>query len=350
MSESARTRRLPTQSPLYPRSAPHPHVAQGSDLDPETFQSYVRRQTPLLIKGAIRGWPAFERWSADYFTSMSWPEEKAIAYTEPLEHEFPGWRELTAPAASKQPVSTAEILDRLRGGDTVAARIGFPDDPAALEQLLTDLASFEFPFAPARRRFAQPGLHYASAIVYAYQGGSFTDWHFHPGFEAVMSQVRGTKEVLLLPPDREVWAALTPALDSCAHSFEIAPGAFPAYERLTPTRVRVEPGDSLYIPCWWWHVVEAVDGEFGVTVPHWWGSSSGVRFDFRLPATDYVCWHLLPKALATKEQWRKSPRRQLMRFGMLALLFVTPFPWLTTTFSGSHLGRRPRERDARATL
>ena len=334
-----------TKSPLYQRSKPHPHVVDATKLSEAAFEELVDRQTPVLLKGAIRSWPAVERWTLESFASKCDDGQDLIAYEHALDTEFFAWRNATQLNTRKTTVTPAELFERFRRGDSLASRIRFPSDPARLAAFTADLDEFRFPFRP-KPRFSHGSLHYGSGIVYSYQGGSFTDWHFHPGFEALMCQVRGTKEVLLLGTDIDVWRALTPALDAHAVSFEIGAHEFPAYEQLTATRVRIEAGDALYIPSWWWHVVEAVDDSFGLTVPHWWPSKWNVRYDFSRPAADYVCWRLLPQAVFSRKDWRAAPRTQLARSAMLGVLFMSPFPWLSTLFSGSHFGRKPEGTNA----
>lgn len=331
-------------SVLARRTKPHPSVVDAERFGEREFGAVVRRQTPVLIKGALRHWPASTRWrDLDYVGAHCALHAKTRVTRKPMPSEFEGWADLSTLRAREDEVvevlPMGDVLDRLRSGETLSTRVHFP--PLGPE-LLADLAAFTFPFSPKPKTFAAATLHYDTAIVYMSQGGSFTDWHYHPGSEALMCQVRGRKQVLLLPPTHDVWRRLASALSTCPHSYDIEPGQFPELEALEPTSVWVEEGDALYIPTWWWHAVEGPRDQLTMTVPYWWPSEARARFNIALPAADYTIWHQLPAVVRDRQSWRDDPRGQMVRAALLAGLFLTPLPWMTALWGGRY-GRAPAD-------
>jgi hypothetical protein len=143
--------------------------------------------------------------------------------------------------------------------------------------LLSDVDTFPFlPRLTSSRRYPR-----YRAFFYR---NSYTDWHYHPVDEALMSQIVGTKEVLLLPPDSVTWNALTSVLRRNSHMCDFDFDQAPEFKRLRPHRVLVTPGDALYIPAFWWHAVESVEDKFGITVATTFRTPLQVCGDLSFPA------------------------------------------------------------------
>jgi hypothetical protein len=129
---------------------------------------------------------------------------------------------------------------------------------------------------------------------------SYSDWHFHPGADAIMCQVAGTKDTLLLPPTPRSWDQIVPVHRTQWKVYDVDVTRTPAYLDVHPYRAVVEPGDGLFIPMHWWHAVQARPREFGITVPITWDSPFR---DLRQPALRHFLrrlWHG-PKPTAATE-------------------------------------------------
>ncbi|MDB4997121.1 MAG: putative Clavaminate synthase-like [Myxococcaceae bacterium] len=331
--------------PFWPRTTGSVLTYQADELSPELFARHVRTNTPCVIRGVARKWPAVERWTPEYLAKNCDPDGTGMLYDKPVKHEW-GYFWSDEPEDKAALASQHKASDFFKSTEHAVIRLPFPP---LKPELLADVDDFRFPFRPAPPKKAKSS--YSEQIVYLYQGGSFTDFHTHDGFEAVMCQVRGTKELLILPPTIDVWRALAPTLDQYDNSFEVPHGKFPAFDALRPTLVRVEAGDVVYIPAWWWHAVEAVDDDFGITLPNWWTSPWRVRFDPSIPQLDHFLWKGLPKEVASLSTWMKNPKANAWRTMFLAAYFASSLPVLTSVMSGSQFGRSPAlgraERDAR---
>jgi hypothetical protein len=149
-----------------------------------------------------------------------------------------------------------------------------------VNRLADDLASGgeRFPFLPHPPR---PRYLYSGWAVMFYKN-SYSDWHFHPGTDAMMCQVVGTKDVLLLPPTQQAWDQIVPIHVRQGKVYDVDVKADPAFLDVRPYHVVVEPGDGLFLPVNWWHAVQARPREYGITVPVTWDSPYR---DLRQPAT-----------------------------------------------------------------
>lgn len=151
-----------------------------------------------------------------------------------------------------------------------------PPFESACEPLSADVTGFSF------LHNAKPPREYNAYRVFIFRN-SYTDWHYHSTDETLMCQVAGRKEVLLMPPDEESWNILWPVMKKHGCTFSDAAVA-KALSRGTKFRVVVEPGDALYIPPLWWHSVEALDDEVGITVAACFRTAFAAAVDLRYPA------------------------------------------------------------------
>jgi hypothetical protein len=192
--------------------------------------------------------------------------------------------------------SIGRVMDRLRIPDDEVLSVELRSSDRRVRQLGEDMrlpgGRFSFLSAPPKPRFMYSGW---SVMFYK---NSYSDWHFHPGNDAMMCQVMGTKDVLLLPPTQESWRQIVPIHVQEWKVYGVDTTKHPAYLGVRPYRVVVEPGDGLFIPVNWWHAVQARPGEFGATVPISWDSPFR---DLRQPATRHflrVLWRYQKAAAA----------------------------------------------------
>jgi hypothetical protein len=168
---------------------------------------------------------------------------------------------------------------------------GWPITPSSsLAPMLTDLG--EFPFVQNPR----PGRVSPRYRAFIYRN-SYTDWHFHPTDETLMCQLRGSKEVLLLPPDSRSYEILTEIVSQTERLYAVDTSQFPRYSELRPYRVIVEPGDALFIPTFWWHAVEPIGSRWGITVAYTWATPLYL-FDPRMIAVRAILYRALLSASA----------------------------------------------------
>jgi hypothetical protein len=153
--------------------------------------------------------------------------------------------------------------------------VGSPFEP-----LRADVHGFPF-LQPAK----SPRL-FVDQRVFIYRE-SYTDWHFHASDETLMCQIRGRKDVLLLPPDSKSFATLMEIVRHVGYVYDVDVERFPAFKELCPLRATVEDGDALYIPTYWWHAVESAGDSWGITLAWCWRTPA-YMFDARLAGVRYA--------------------------------------------------------------
>jgi hypothetical protein len=285
-------------------------VEESDQIDEHTFQdNYVLKNKPCLVKGAAVQWPAFLKWcTPDYLLSKIGDFGIQASCTPKLEAFGirPREQDLAVSEATRKLLLPAEpvrqLLPQLRNSNNDVLFIEFrPADGLFRclgEDLVMDGARFSFLPKPSRpRRFSRspligsedPLLDSGWAVM-IYKN-SYSDWHFHPGTEAMMCQILGTKDVLLLPPTEASWEQIVPIHIANTKVYDVDTSKFPAYLDVQPYHVVVEPGDGLFIPINWWHAVQGRNREYGITVPITW---NGSYYDPQQPASRHF-FYLVPR-------------------------------------------------------
>ena len=147
-----------------------------------------------------------------------------------------------------------------------------------LAPLANDLSEFDFVNIKTSLSFYQRYMAFLCR-------STFTDWHYHPGAEAIMSQIVGTKEVLLLSPSKKNWDILMSVIQKYLFTYEVDIKNLPEFQDLELYKVLMKPGDSLYIPVNWWHLVTSNDHHFGATFVHWFDPPANRMFDPASPCS-----------------------------------------------------------------
>jgi hypothetical protein len=256
------------------------------------YREYVSQNRPCHLVGAVAHWPAFKQWSDIGYLKQATGNEVVAARSEPL-WEFGPTRQLDQAAIDKRNASILEqmplhdFLDRASARSEQLVLHSMPvGHSGPLAGLLRDIGKFQFLPRPGKSRA------YVPLRAFCYRN-SYTDWHFHPADEALMTQVVGDKEVLLLPPDDQAWDALDPVRQAEGNLYGIDLARFPAAAFLRPYRAVVKAGDALYIPVYWWHAVQSADDKFGITVAATFSSPLHVAGDMRYPFARHLVSDLL---------------------------------------------------------
>ncbi|MCK7594002.1 cupin-like domain-containing protein [Pseudomarimonas salicorniae] len=216
----------------------------------EFHAEFVVPRKPVVLTRAIEDWPALSTWSPEWFRE-TWGTRKvrcrgAKGETTLAEYidglagstmESPSpylrnlniqtdWPEL-APAISPRCAYTQD--------DWLSSRVlpaGWPRAAKHLNQLFISGTGTYIP------------LH-------------FDDWMMH----AFISNVHGDKRFVLYPPGQA--DLLYPRDDYYLVSrfpnpFEVDLGEFPRFAEATPLSIDLHKGESVFIPCGWWHTTRTL--------------------------------------------------------------------------------------------
>ena len=232
------------------------------DLSESVFTGdYVANSQPCVIKGAVRHWPAVEKWrDAAHLKSRAGHHKVSLFSSE----YYARWDRLEA---AKTEMRFSEAVDRLCAPDT---KLGIV--VAALGELQSDLGGLSF------LTQAEPAFTYEAARFFFFRNAG-TSWHFHSFDETLMSQVVGTKKIGLLKTNTPSYQAMLTLF--CEEKYYDDPSAFDGFDGsgLEWFEAELGPGDALYIPPLWWHGVIATSEGLGATTAVTWRSPPHVIAD-----------------------------------------------------------------------
>jgi lysine-specific demethylase 8 len=233
----------------------------------EFEERFLFPQRPVIISGAMEGWPALERWTNDYLT------EKVGARTVPLSkhkaHAYGPRRVLDDPKkglSEKPPMKVAEYIDQLAGAAISDGQLYASLLPirTALPELWPDVR-----FPP----FVDEDKYVTFRVgFWLGPGNNFTPLHYD-GANNFLAQIRGRKQVILCPP-REIARLYPFPFNYAANHFSqvnvLSPDLtrFPAWAHADRALLELGPGDMLFIPVYWWHAVWGIDQNMSIN--YWW--------------------------------------------------------------------------------
>lgn len=231
-------------------------TVDAAAMDARTFHDeHVSKHQPVVIKGAARHWPAVERWKTlGYLESRCEGVDTNISRTfNPLP---------AAPYFDNAVVrrKLSECIAEMRGAaDSETYSMPSIGLPAQCEE---DLGQFSF-FDD------HPGVRpriYPPKRFFVYRNAS-TEWHYHPVDESLTTQLVGSKRVSMFRLSQENWARYVEPIEANFHHMECGRQFFPRDPAdLVKYEATLEPGDTLYIPPFWWHGIDPADTGFGVTL------------------------------------------------------------------------------------
>ena len=248
------------------------------------------RDTPLLVKGAVRAWPAWEKWSFANLADLRKPDGSEVV--------FRFQNGLVEQGVTRQPLDLkinpyirelADAAPRNVNGGLLPDSRRHKIDPG--ERFYLDWGHMKS-FQPTRVYLAQwhileefpelrrdfdirriwPGLRWTWEFVFIGPADTVTGLHYDfPN--NWFCQVRGTKEVILFPPDQRPHMCKSRKYDWGATLSDVnitrldeLPRERASLARAHGFYARVEAGDALFIPRRTWHAVVALQPSISLAV------------------------------------------------------------------------------------
>ncbi len=220
------------------------------------FRLYVKKSQPVVLKGAIRDWPAIGKWSPGYlrqtFGSREVPVAEANAhghfYDEKKGFHYARWK-------------IADYVDALEGEHPAAQYLSAPVTEF-LPELFHDI---RIPAYCARSSWARSRFWFAGR-------GTVTPMHRDLP-ENLYAQVSGRKRFIFFHRRETRNMYSHSPFSGVPNESRVDPEKpdlkrFPRFSRATRYECLVESGDLLYIPSLWWHHATALETSLSINL--WW--------------------------------------------------------------------------------
>ncbi|MGH8274214.1 MAG: cupin-like domain-containing protein [Gammaproteobacteria bacterium] len=267
-----------------------PDIERRSNLDAREFrENYLRPRRPVILTDAAGAWPAYDNYTPEHFrqhhgnkrittNGREWRLAELIDALQMSTPDKPG------PYPCKFPVvrDFPELLPEL------TPRIGYslPDrqDSALLpDRFFGGVNNLEIFFGGPGGRF--PYLHYDVLHLHAW-----------------ITQLHGRKAFTLFAPDQERLLYVNPDMpwqSSIEDHQQPDYTRYPLFKQAVSRSVVIEPGETLFLPCGWWHTARSLGMTISVAFDQ---LEAGNWRDFKRDfATEHR--HGRPEALATVRAW-----------------------------------------------
>lgn len=230
-------------------------VLDADTLTEKEFRkNWVSKNRPALIKGAVKHWPAVERWRDKNYWIQNIENYDVKVYPH-MNYNLPKYHDV-----GMEKMKFHDAVERLhQNRDFIFSIPSSKITPKnRFAGLIKDLPPFKF--------FQNPELPrvYHNRRFFMYRRAA-TAWHYHDIDETLMCQVNGAKRIAILPPDLPDTPYLIKFFNDELH---MEGAKLDESVNLHPAIVDVMEGDALYIPPYWHHGVAPIDGEIGFTLAY----------------------------------------------------------------------------------
>ncbi|XP_013407156.1 uncharacterized protein LOC106171383 [Lingula anatina] len=216
--------------------------------EPEVFyRDYMRKSVPLVVKGALKHWPAVEKWKNEDYLRERFGHRTFLSM----------WRNITdAYHPAHMMMSMADFLDNYREHKIYM-------DSTVCEEMAEDLT---FPGYIACDEYLKILKQVA---IFFNSGWSSTDIHLDVT-ETIFAQVTGGRQWILTTPSDGKYLYS----DEFEHHDGMSPvnqeavdlQKYPDVSKIAIYKAILEPGDIIYVPEGWWHQVRTHGGPPNIAI------------------------------------------------------------------------------------
>ncbi|WP_304504094.1 cupin-like domain-containing protein [Corallococcus sp. EGB] len=224
----------------------------------EFFRRYYFGHRPVVLRGAMKGWPALGKWSVPYFREHFGQVEVEVMTGRDANPEHAAQQDRHR---SRMPFT--DFLAMVESGRETNDYYMVPRNDnwshGGLSALREDLRALE--------GIIDPSLLADQMTLLLGPAGTVTPLH-HDNMNIVLGQVMGRKHVKLVPSYER--HRVYPHRGTFSHVDAGAPDlvAHPLFAEATVLETVLEPGDMVFLPVGWWHWVKALDVSASVTFHH----------------------------------------------------------------------------------
>ncbi len=227
-----------------------PDIERRSNLEPREFiDNYLGPRRPVILTDAAAAWPAYKLYTPEHFRhhhgdkritidGSEWRLDELIQALQASSMDQPG------PYPCKFPVvrDFSELIPEL----TPRFVYSLPDRQDSLllpNGFFGGVNNLEIFFGGPGGRF--PYLHYDVLHLHAW-----------------ITQVHGRKAFTLFAPDQEHLLYVNPdkPWQSSIENHQTPDyDRYPLFKQAVSRSVVVEPGETLFLPCGWWHTARSLE-------------------------------------------------------------------------------------------
>jgi hypothetical protein len=259
------------------------------------FEAVARNRRPLVIKGALKAWPAWEKWNLDALASLADAKQiesrtfqiglvqQGAVEVPPQLPVAPFFRELAKASQEVDPavvnqrgLCKKERYDALQQGEEFHLDWSYMQSFELSKLYLGEWRMFQvLPELREDFKIAEiwPGCRFVWEVGFIGPAGTFTGLHFDIE-DNWFFQVRGTKEFLLFYPDNNEYMSRSKRYEFGSIVSDInlkdlhnePPERLEKFAKAKGRFVRVEAGDAVFIPQGYWHCVLSLEPSFSLGV------------------------------------------------------------------------------------
>lgn len=228
------------------------------EITAEQFRKkYMLPNKPVVIRGLLKGEPAYTKWTMDYFRKELGDLEVGIFDDIPEKVD----RSYKAPDEYLRFEDYLNLIEREPTNKRIFLFNIFKHKP----ELRND---FKFP---------DINRGWVKQLPFTFFGGAHSIVRIHQDMDmsnVFLTQFHGKKRVVLFPPDQSELLYRFPfgvhsQVDVDHPDYE----KFPALNYVKGQSTIMEMGDTLFIPSAWWHHIEYLEGGFAMSLrslsPRW---------------------------------------------------------------------------------
>jgi len=216
----------------------------------EFLTEYVFANQPVIITDALKDWKALKRWTPEFFRDQFGDMEFTLndegKITKNTMRSFidlvlTSTPERPAPYFRNQPFH--ELFPSLAH-----------DVEPPISYLKRNWLNDHYLLPPVKRVFNDGGT---LEIFIGGAGRGFPNLHYDGiGTHVFLMQIYGRKRFVLFPPDQSPFLyrhETQPHVSRVKDLDHPDLSKFPLFAKAVPTVIEVDPGETLFIPCQWWH-------------------------------------------------------------------------------------------------
>ena len=227
-------------------------IQRVSDVTEREFRALQSNQSkPIIVQGAFRDWPAFQKWSLDYIAEKYGDERVTFRqpHAESTKEEDREW-------------AIREFVQALQSGQEPPPYLNQVKLRDLSKSLRSEIGTLEIAknnrLNRSRLLPASMGLDAGKrALFIGDRGSGFGMLHWDYSYlDVYISQIRGSKEFLVFSPEDTPYLYPHPIHEGASRIKDINnydSADYPDLQKATPFRFTLREGETLFVPGGWWH-------------------------------------------------------------------------------------------------